>query len=61
MILTKYSQKDYAGRYNLKKAEKQLILQGLTKTNESLKLSVLLNMEELDLLGAIVRHGITVS
>ncbi len=60
MILTKYSQKDYAGRYNLKKAEKQLILSGLKKTNESLKLSVMLEMEELDLLAAMVRHGITV-
>jgi hypothetical protein len=61
MILTKYSQKNYAGRYNLLKAEKELILSGLKKTNESLKLSVLLRMEELDLLAAMVRHGITVS
>jgi hypothetical protein len=61
MILTKYSQKDYAGRYNLRKAEKQLILTGLKKTNESLKLSVMLQMEELDLLAAMVRHGIVVT
>jgi hypothetical protein len=58
-ILTKYGQKDYTGRFNLLKAEKQLILEGLKKTNESLKLSVMLKLQEMELLVAMVRHGIT--
>lgn len=58
MILTKYSEKDYQGRFNLKVSEKKLVTSALKRTKETQKLSKLLRKPELDVVVAILKHDI---
>lgn len=61
MILTKYSEKDYSGRFNLKTAEKKLIIRALHKTKDVAKLAKILRLPEVEVLVAIIRHQIVIS
>lgn len=55
--LLPYTPADYAGKFNLKLAERSLIQLAIKKTDGNLdKMSKLLKIEKLDLLVALVRH-----
>ena len=55
--LLPYTTADYAGKFNLKRAEKSLIQLAIKQTDGDLdKMSKLLKIEKIDLLVALVRH-----
>lgn len=61
MLLTKYTTKDYAGKFNLLTNEKALITRALKQSKESRQLCKILEINEKQLLTALVRHQITIS